>query len=107
MERKKGLIQNLIAKSRHTFDAHVACFGHCILLYCGRTFKEIASAEGSKSVERKKGLIQKLIVSSRHNETGYLMRALQGKLRIGLAEQTVLVALAQAVLLHRQESNIC
>ena len=71
------------------------------MLQCCRTFKEIASAEGSKSVERKKGLIQKLIVSSRHNETGYLMRALQGKLRIGLAEQTVLVALAQAVLLHR------
>ena len=53
-------------------------------------------------MEKKKGLIQKLVVGSRQNETGYIMRALQGKLRIGLAEQTVLVALAQAVLLHRQ-----
>ena len=53
-------------------------------------------------MEKKKGLIQKLVVGSRNNETGYIMRALQGKLRIGLAEQTVLVALAQAVLLHRQ-----
>ena len=53
-------------------------------------------------MDRKKGLIQKLVVGSRHNETGYIMRALQGKLRIGLAEQTVLVALAHAVLLHRQ-----
>lgn len=68
---------------------------------CCRTFREIASTEGSKSMDKKKGLIQKLVVGSRHNETGYIMRALQGKLRIGLAEQTVLVALAQAVLLHR------
>lgn len=67
-----------------------------------KTFKEIASTEGSKSMDKKKGLIQKLVVGSRNNETGYIMRALQGKLRIGLAEQTVLVALAQAVLLHRQ-----
>ncbi|KAL3133936.1 hypothetical protein ABBQ32_008384 [Trebouxia sp. C0010 RCD-2024] len=67
-----------------------------------KTFKEIASTEGSKSMEKKKGLIQKLVVASRNNETGYIMRALQGKLRIGLAEQTVLVALAQAVLLHKQ-----
>ncbi|DBB17196.1 hypothetical protein WJX82_005523 [Trebouxia sp. C0006] len=67
-----------------------------------KTFKEIASTEGSKSMEKKKGLIQKLVVGSRQNETGYIMRALQGKLRIGLAEQTVLVALAHAVLLHRQ-----
>ena len=67
-----------------------------------RTFKEIASTEGSKSMDKKKSLIGKLIVGSRQNETGYIMRALQGKLRIGLAEQTVLVALAHAVLLHRQ-----
>ena len=42
-----------------------------------RTFKEIASTEGSKSMEKKKGLIQKLVVGSRNNETGYIMRALQ------------------------------
>lgn len=42
-----------------------------------RTFKEIAHAEGSKSVDRKKALIQKLVVASRQNETGYIMRALQ------------------------------
>ncbi len=75
---------------------HAACCVTC------RTFREIASTEGSKSMDKKKGLIQKLVVGSRQNETGYIMRALQGKLRIGLAEQTVLVALAHAVLLHRQ-----
>ena len=42
-----------------------------------RTFRDIANAEGSKSVERKKAFIQKLVVASRQNETGYIMRALQ------------------------------
>ena len=78
------------------------CSNPAIATLLLRTFKEIASTEGSKSMDKKKSLIGKLIVGSRQNETGYIMRALQGKLRIGLAEQTVLVALAHAVLLHRQ-----
>lgn len=60
------------------------------------TFKEIASSEGAKSQDRKMKLIIKLLAAASENEAGYLMRALQGKLRIGLAEQTVLVALAHA-----------
>lgn len=60
------------------------------------TFKDIASSEGAKSQDRKMKLIIKLLAAASENEAGYLMRALQGKLRIGLAEQTVLVALAHA-----------
>lgn len=67
-----------------------------------KAFKEIAAAEGAKSQERKKGMIVKLLVGAKQNEAGYVMRALQGKLRIGLAEQTVLVALAHAALLQRE-----
>lgn len=67
-----------------------------------KAFKEIAQAEGAKSQERKKGMIIKMLVAAGQEEAGYVMRALQGKLRIGLAEQTVLVALAQAVLLQRE-----
>lgn len=70
-----------------------------------KAFKDIAGAEGSGSQERKKGLIVKLLVASRDNEPGYVMRALQGKLRIGLAEQTVLVALAHAVELTNQSKG--
>ncbi|KDD71597.1 DNA ligase, partial [Helicosporidium sp. ATCC 50920] len=63
-------------------------------------FREIAAAEGQGSQDRKKALIAKLLVAARGNEAGYVMRALQGRLRIGLAEQTVLVALAHAVALR-------
>ncbi|GAB4820174.1 hypothetical protein N2152v2_007220 [Parachlorella kessleri] len=68
-----------------------------------KTFREIAETTGSHSQDKKKGLIVKLVVGAKQNEAGYIMRALQGKLRIGLAEQTVLVALAHAVALQRGE----
>ncbi|PRW32906.1 DNA ligase 1-like isoform B [Chlorella sorokiniana] len=64
-------------------------------------FKQIAAVSGDKSQDRKKGAIQKLLTAAKGLEAGYVMRALQGKLRIGLAEQTVLVALAHAAVLEK------
>ncbi len=69
------------------------------------TFKDIASSEGAKSQDRKMKLIIKLLAAASENEAGYLMRALQGKLRIGLAEQTVLVALAHATFYESIDSH--
>ena len=58
-------------------------------------FKEIASISGNKSQDKKCGAIKKLLVDSKGLEAKYI-RGLQGKLRIGMSEQTVLKALAMA-----------
>ncbi|KAI3430447.1 hypothetical protein D9Q98_005042 [Chlorella vulgaris] len=66
-----------------------------------KTFQEICAMSGTKSGDRKRGAIVKLLARAKREEAGYVMRALQGKLRIGLAEQTVLTALAHAAALEK------
>jgi DNA ligase-1 len=45
--------------------------------------------------------IKLLLVSSRENEPQFIIRSLEGKLRIGLGEETVLAALAHAITLFK------
>lgn len=64
-----------------------------------KQLKEIAAMVGNKSQERKIGVIKKMLASSSGEEPKYIIRSLEGKLRIGLAEKTVVVAVAQSVVL--------
>jgi len=60
---------------------------------------KLAKTTGHKSGTVKGDLIKKMIVSCRESEIKYIIRCLQGNLRIGLAAQTVQSSLAQAVVL--------
>jgi len=54
-----------------------------------------------QSTDRKIGIINKLFSAAEGEEAKFLIRSLEGKLRIRLAEKSVIVALANAVVLSR------
>ncbi|AET42488.1 DNA ligase [Emiliania huxleyi virus 202] len=60
------------------------------------TFRQIATTSGKDSMFTKRVMIKKLLLSASKLETLYLVRALQGKMRIGMAEQSILTAIAYA-----------
>uniref|UniRef100_A0A2I3N2V2 DNA ligase n=1 Tax=Papio anubis TaxID=9555 RepID=A0A2I3N2V2_PAPAN len=60
-------------------------------------FRDIARLTGSASTAKKIDIIKGLFVACRHSEARFIARSLSGRLRLGLAEQSVLAALSQAV----------
>ncbi|MCO5569405.1 hypothetical protein L7F22_023117 [Adiantum nelumboides] len=64
-----------------------------------KTFKEIAKETGKNSQENRRNKIKSLLVAAMDCEPQFIVRLAQGNLRIGLAEQTVLVALGHAAVL--------
>lgn len=67
--------------------------------------KEIAKDTGQAAMNRKRDKITGLLVASKGNEARYIVRSLQGKLRIGLAERSVLTALARAAVMSWRDSK--
>lgn len=63
------------------------------------TFREIAKTKGNQSQKWKIDKIKGLLVQAESSETRYIIRGLQGKLRIGLAQSTVIISLAHALAL--------
>lgn len=61
-----------------------------------KTLHEIATMSGHNSTSRKIDKVRTLFVACQGSESKYLFRLLEGKLRIGLAEQSLLAALANA-----------
>ncbi|KAK7205198.1 hypothetical protein BZA70DRAFT_299399 [Myxozyma melibiosi] len=61
-----------------------------------KNLKAIANVSGVQSQAKKVGIINMMLAACQGNEAKYLVRSLEGKLRISLAEKTVLSALAQA-----------
>jgi DNA ligase-1 len=57
----------------------------------------------SQSQGKKVSIVTKLLAACMGEEAKYIVRSLEGKLRIGNAERTVLVALAHAVVLAEQD----
>ena len=58
--------------------------------------RAITRTKGDRAQGRKVDIIKGIMVKCQGSEAKYIVRALQGKLRIGTAEQTVLVALAHS-----------
>jgi len=69
-------------------------------------FREIANVSGSQSQKWKVDKIKSLLVRAKGVEPKYIIRGLQGKLRIGLAQTTVLASLAHAVVLTRPKGVV-
>eukprot|EP00804_Cyclotella_cryptica_P014529 CCRYP_004825-RA/>CCRYP_004825-RA protein AED:0.05 eAED:0.05 QI:141/1/1/1/0.75/0.8/5/558/998 len=69
-------------------------------------FRQIATTSGSQSQKWKVDKIKGLLVRARGSEPKYIIRGLQGKLRIGLAQSTVLASLAHAVVLTKPKDVV-
>lgn len=61
------------------------------------TFNKVAEAKGNNSQAEKVNLLEKLLLDAEKEEGKFIVRWLEGNLKVGAGEQTVISALARAV----------
>ncbi|KAG2674160.1 hypothetical protein I3760_13G122100 [Carya illinoinensis] len=95
----------LVAKSSRSSQSMMRKPDALTVIKVFNTFRLIAKESGKDSQEKKKNHIKGLLVAATDCEPQYLIRLLQMKLRIGLAEQTLLAALGQAAIYTEKHST--
>ncbi|SMN18270.1 similar to Saccharomyces cerevisiae YDL164C CDC9 DNA ligase found in the nucleus and mitochondria, an essential enzyme that joins Okazaki fragments during DNA replication [Maudiozyma saulgeensis] len=70
-----------------------------------QNLKLIASSQGKDSQTRKMKLIKRMLTACEGVEAKFLIRSLESKLRIGLAEKSVLISLSKALLVNEYDQN--
>lgn len=71
-----------------------------------QNLKTIALSQGKDSQTKKAKLIKRMLTACEGVEAKFLIRSLESKLRIGLAEKTVLISLSKALLIYEYDQSI-
>ncbi|CDZ97611.1 dna ligase i [Phaffia rhodozyma] len=66
---------------------------------------DIAYSTGKDSMSKKINIIKQMLSACQGSEAKFIIRSLEGKLRIGLAEKTIITALAQACVIVRNSDR--
>lgn len=64
-----------------------------------KMMREVATTSGPNSVKVRRDMIKQLLQAARGDEAKFIIRIFQGKLRVGLAEASVITSIAAAVTL--------
>ena len=71
-----------------------------------KTFRDVATMNGKDVMRRRQDALKAIIRDAKGPEINFVVRALQCKMRMGLAEPTVLVALGHAFALAHHEKQL-